>query len=143
MLSALGQAGTGFVLVALSAAMYWRNRFATIRAVLVFLGILLMGGGVATIAARFIGFLMGLLGATVGHWLGVGTEAVVGAIVVILAFVVFHDWAPKNSAKKSTYWMSAVLAVIIVAGLTPFGVLNNLPANLTNGNYSTVSYHGG
>src|SRR5215469_1978870 len=138
----MNQAAWGAVLVAVSAAAYWRNRFPTLRSVAVFLGIIMIGfsGTLVHLAARVMAFVGGFAGATIGHWLGLTTAVLVACIVAVLLFLVLHDWAPKNTARKSTYWFSVALAVLIVAGLTPFANLNNLPTTVQQ---AQVSFQGG
>jgi hypothetical protein len=131
----MGQAGWGLILVALSGAMYWRNRFATVRAVLVALGILMIGfsNTVVHIVGHVMDLLTAVAGVTLGKWLGVGAGAVVGAGFIVLVFLMFHDWLPKNSAKKSTYWISIAVALIVVSAATPFAAVNGMPASFRQG----------
>lgn len=131
----MNQTGTGLILIALSIAAYVLGRFATLRSIGIFAGILMLGfsGAVLHFTARLIAYGGALLG-VLGEWaFGVGGGVVVAAIVAVMGFIVLHDWSPKNAAKKRTFFVSAILAVMVVAAGTPFAVLNNLPATLQQG----------
>lgn len=135
----LAQGSIGAILIALSGWAYWRNRFPKARTWAVFIGILLFGfTGVALHwIARLLQFAAGLLGLASGRWLGISAATLFAIIVIIMVAELLHGWHPKGSAKKSTYWIAAGLAVLIVAGATPFAALNNLPGSVQQGISST------
>jgi MFS family permease len=125
----------GPVLIGLSIAMYFTGKFATIRSIMVFAGILLVGltGWLITHLAMLFSWISGWAGPWIATLTGWGTAAVGATLFAVLAYFVFHDWAPRNQAKKRTYWLSIALAIIIVAGAAPIAALNQLPASVQTG----------
>jgi hypothetical protein len=47
---------------------------------------------------------------------------------------------PRNSAKKRTFWVAALLAVLVATGTTGVQALNHLDTTVKNG-VSTVQGH--
>ena len=131
----IGQGVFGAVLIALSIWAYWRNRFPRARTWAVFIGILLFGinGLVLTWAARGLQFLGGLLGGISAKVLGLSAEGVIVVLIIVLIAELLHGWHPKGKAGKGTYWIAATMAILIVAGATPFAALNNLPGSVQQG----------
>jgi len=125
----------GAVLIALSLCAYFTGKFRTISAVAVFAGIILTGltGWIVTHTAMLLGWVSSWAGPWIASATG-WTAATVGAVFfAVVAYFVIHDWAPRNSAKKRTYWLSALLALIIVAGAAPIVALNQLPSSAQTG----------
>lgn len=134
-MSGLAQGSIGAILIALSVWAYFRNRFSKARTWAVFAGILLFGftGTALHWIARALTFIAGLLGLATGRWLGIGAGTLFAIVVIIMVAELLHGWHPKGSAKKSTFWVAAALAILIVAGATPFAGLNNLPSSVQQG----------
>lgn len=135
----LAQGGIGAILIALSIWAYFRNRFAKARTWAVFTGILLFGfTGVALHwIARLLQFVAGLLGLASGKYLGISAATLFAIIVIVMIAEVAHGWHPKGKSGKSTFWIAAALAILIVAGATPFTPLNQLPSSVQQGINST------
>jgi hypothetical protein len=114
---------------------YFRNRFTTLRTAGIFVGILLFGftGTALHFIARALQFVAGLLGLASGRWLGISASTLVAILVIIMVVEVAHGWHPKGKAGKGTFWIAAALAILIVAGATPFAALNNLPGSVQQG----------
>jgi hypothetical protein len=138
----MSQATLGFLIIVLSAFLQWRNRLPTIRVLMVIIGIFMVGftGWLIHKVAALMLLLTGLLGSTVGTWLGLAGSTIFAGIVVWMCAHVLHDLLPKNRPGKSTYYVAALLAIMIVAGVTPFAALNNLPATVQTG---TTQIQGG
>lgn len=121
----LSQAEWGAVLIGLSLAGYFLGRLPTISAIMVFLGIVFIGlnGWIITHLAMALGLISRLLGPFIASALGVGIGGVAAAVIAVIAFITLHDWMPKHSAKKRTYHLSWILAVIVVAFLIPVATL--------------------
>jgi hypothetical protein len=131
----MAQGAIGAILIALSVWAYFRNRFTTLRTVGIFVGILLLGftGAALHFIARLLQFVAGLLGLASEKWLGIGASTVLAVIVIVMVAEVAHGWHPKGKAGKGTFWIAAALAILIVAGATPFAALNNLPGSVQQG----------
>ena len=99
----------GAIIAALSITFYLLGDFPTIRAIGIFVAILMIG---------------------INGW-------IISHVAALLGYVALRGWLPRNKASKTTFWLSALLAVIIVAGATPFAALNQLPSTVTTG-VSTV-----
>jgi hypothetical protein len=125
----------GPVLIALSVTCYLLGKFRTLSAVAVFAGILLTGlnGWIISHLAALFGWVASWAGPWIATATGWTTAGVGAALFAVIAFLVLHDWAPRNSAKKRTYWLSIALAIIIVAGAAPIAALNSLPASVQTG----------
>lgn len=121
----LSQPEWGAILVGLSIACYLLGRLPTVSSIMVFLGIVLIGlnGWLITHLAALLGIVARVVGPFVAGLLGVGAGAVAAAAVAVIYFVMLHDWHPKHSAKKRTYHLSWVAAIIAVAFLVPVATL--------------------
>lgn len=138
----ISQPELGLIIIALSLTSYFLGVFRTLASAGIFTGILLVGlsGRVITLVAKLEGVglaLAGHVGATV---FGVTAGTVVAVITVVTTFILLHDMAPRNSTKKRTFWLAAMLAVAIVASITPFAALNNLPGTVQS---TVTSVQGG
>ena len=138
----MSQATIGFLMIVLSAFFQWKNRLPTIRVVMVIVGIFLVGftGWLIHKAATLMLLLTGLLGNTLGTLIGFSGSVIFAGVVIWMCAHVVHDLLPKNRPGKPTYYVAAALAVLIVAGATPFAALNNLPQTVQTG---TTQVQGG
>ncbi|HYK70407.1 MAG TPA: hypothetical protein VEV45_20855 [Streptosporangiaceae bacterium] len=125
----------GPVLIGLSIAAYFTGKFATLRSIAVFTGILLIGltGWLITHLALLFAWVSSWAGPWLATLTGWSTAAIAATLFAVLAYFVIHDWMPRNQAKKRTYFLSIALAVIIVAGAAPIAALNQLPASVQTG----------
>lgn len=128
----------GAILVAASITLYFLGIFATIRSIGIFLGILLLGvnGHVIALAGHVLGFVQNFLGTVMTWVFGAGVPFL---LVIVLGIVLIFDWHPKNRAGKRTFWIAAVVAILIVTGATGIAALNNLPAGITHGIQQTTT----
>jgi hypothetical protein len=131
----MNQAEIGAIVIALSLTSYFLGKFRTLSAVGIFAGIILTGlnGWLIGKTAAVLGWIESWAGPFVATVTGIGIAAIGAVIVCVVGFIVIHDWMPRNAAKKRTFWLSALLAIFIVAGATPFAALNNLPAQIGTG----------
>jgi hypothetical protein len=131
MLSTFGASALGVLCLGLFGIFYWLGIFATIRAILAFVGTCLLGTA---------GFLGGILN-TLSHWVAdlansgtawaTGVE-VGGTLLVLGAGIVFvHDLMPKHTAGKRTGWAGVALAALLLAGASAIPALNNIPSSVT------------
>jgi hypothetical protein len=125
----------GFILAALSVTAYALGKFRTASSVGIFVGILLIGlsGWVITHVAGILAAVTRAVGPVIGGFFGVSAAVLLAAASCVLIFIVLHGWLQKGKAKKHTFWLSALLAILIVAGATPFAALNNLPSQVRSG----------
>ena len=132
----MSQTELGALLVALSVTAYFLGKLPTLRSVGVFVGIILvgLGGTLGGIITHLTGTLHSLVGTGTTWAFGVTSFAIFSGV---LAFIVFHDWLPRNSAKKRTFVLSALLAILIATGTTGWAALNHLDTTVKNG-VSTV-----
>lgn len=121
----LNQQEWGLVIVALSVTCYLLGKFKTLSSIGLFIGIIWIGlnGWIISHLAMLFGLIAAKAGPFVAGLLGVSVAGVFAAAVAVIAFKVLHDWAPKNPAKKSTFMLSGVLAIIVLAFITPVAAL--------------------
>jgi hypothetical protein len=128
-----GIAGLGLVLLALGGLAYYLGVFSTIRAVLVLIGIILLG-----VSA---GHLLGWIAIVVG-WINSGImfltswlfgAAVPGLLAIILAGILVFDLAPRNRAGKRTFFIAIALGVMIATASTHVDFLNQLGPSVQHG----------
>jgi hypothetical protein len=131
----INTAEAGAIFIALSVTAYLLGKFATLRSVGIFLGVILVGinGHVVAFTARVLEIL-GRFTSVVLVW-GLGVTAGIAGIVIVavLGFIMIHDWMPRNAAKKRTFWISLAMGLIIAAGATGVAALDNFRADLTTG----------
>jgi len=112
---------------------YWLNILPATRAILAFLGTILIAGagfvgGVLTAVATWLANL----GGSVSGWaFGVHAGGIIATIIIGVIFI--HDLMPKHAAKKRTGWAGVVLAALIVSGVTGIPALSNVPGAVRNG----------
>lgn len=137
-MGSLGPTGLGILLIVASFVLYIVGWLPTIRAVMVFLGILLLG-----IKGHILAWL-GIAMAWLAHAFNTATAWGLGAVVpgllaVVLIILVIYDWHPKNRASRKTYWLSAALAVLIVAGSSSVPALAHLQTGVRQGVTQTTN----
>jgi hypothetical protein len=90
-----------------------------------------MGGKIATILTSVARGVSHLTDALLGKLFG---AAVPGILVLILGIVLVAHLHPKGKgAGKSTFWISAFLACLLIAGVSSFAALNGIPADIRTG----------
>ena len=137
--------GLGVLMLALFGLFYWLAIFTTARALLAFVGTILVG---------FTGFFgqvlswLGTEGAKFANWtlswaLGSGAAAVGGTVLTVVFLIVFvHDLHPKKTATKRAGWAGIALAVLLLAGVSQIPALNQIVPGVRNG-VATVKTIGG
>jgi hypothetical protein len=130
MFSSFPQPVLGFLMLVLFGIFYYLSIFATVRAVLAFVGTLLIG---------FSGFIGGFLhsavtwlvslGGTASTW-AFGVAASGAALTLIVGVIFVHDLMPKHSAGKRTGLAGIALAALLLAGASGIPALNGLPGTV-------------
>jgi hypothetical protein len=115
----------GALFLLLFGVLYFLGIFATTRAVLAFLGIVVVG------TSGFIGRMLGDIGAWAQDAFGSVTGWAIGVplaagLFIILGIVVVHDLHPKNSASKRTGWAAISLGVLVAIGVAGIPALSGL-----------------
>ena len=128
----MSQTVLGALLVALSFTSYFLGKFRTLSAVGVFIGIILVGlsGTIGAIIGRLLTSVQSFAGTGTAFVFGVAAPVIVSAVLV---YVFIHDLMPRNSAKKRTFWIAAVLALLISTGSTGSAALDHLDTTVKNG----------
>ncbi len=132
MLSGFSLPALGVLMLVLFGVFYWLAIFATIRAILAFVGTILIGsagfvGNALGAAARWLVTLSG----TLTSW-AFGTS-VLAAVTIVVLVVFIHDQHPRNSAGKRTGWAGILLAALLIGGVTGIPALNNVPSEVRTG----------
>lgn len=122
----------GVIMLVLFGVFYWLAIFPAIRAILAFVGTILIG---------FSGFFGGVLGA-ITRWLvtlggaltswAFGT-AVLSAVTIVVLVIFIYDLHPRNSARKRTGWAGMILAALLIGGVTGIPALANVPNAVRTG----------
>jgi MFS family permease len=135
----MSQTVLGALMVALSFTAYFLGKFKALSAFFVFVGIILVGTGstVSTIIGRVLTSVQSFAGTATAAVFGVSSAVILSGV---LLFVLIHDLAPRNSAKKRTFWIAVVLGVLVATGTTGSAALNHLDTTVKNGT-STVQGH--
>jgi len=122
----------GAVLTAGSLVLLWMGIFKRLRAVMVFVGICLLGTGwLLRLAEDVVRAASNIFGSLFGKVFGVGVPGILGLLAI---GVLIYDLYPRGGgASKRTYWVSALVAVILVAGLAGYSALNGIPADIHTG----------
>ena len=133
------QAEIGLIIVAVSITFYLLGKLKTWSSIGLFIGILMIGinGWIISHVAAALAFVSNLTTPFIAGALGVTAGAIGAAAVVVVLVVMIHDWLPRNAAKKRTFWLSGIAAILIASAATPFAALNSLPATVGTG-ISTV-----
>ena len=142
MIASLSLAGIGVLFLVLFGVFYYLAIFATIRALLAFLGVILVG------TAGFVGGALSAAGSWLSHisttltgWLfGI---PVLPAVTIIVLSIFMYDLWPKHTAGKRTGWAGVLLAALIVAGATGIPALNSVGTAIQGGVTSARHIVGG
>ena len=129
--------GLGAVALVLAVLFHWLHIFTRIRAGLAFLGTCIVAGGLfGHLLTKGVTVVSDLTNTLVGKAFGV---AVPGLIVIVLGVIFIHDLHPKGGgASRRTMWVGMALAACLVAGVSSFAALNQLPASVRTGVSSTI-----
>ena len=125
MLASLSLGAIGAICLVLFGVFYWLAVLPTTRAILAFVGGILIG------SAGFIGHALDAIGGWLSH-IGAALTSwafgfpVLAAVTVIVGVVFVHDLMPKHTAGKRTGWAGLILAGLIVAGATGIPALNSV-----------------
>lgn len=124
--------------IALVAAFlfFWLGILPKTQVILAFIGTCIVTGGLfGSLLTRAADLVSNLLGTLTGKVFGV---AIPGLLVIVLLIIFIHDLLPKKSAGKRTFWVGIALAACLVAGLSSFTALNQVPANVRTGVSTTT-----
>jgi hypothetical protein len=115
----------GALFLLLFAVFHFLGILATTRAVLVFLGVVVVG------TSGFIGRMLGDIGTWAQHAFGSVTNWAIGVplaagLAIVVAIVVIHDLHPKNSATKRTGYLAIALGVFVAVGVAGIPALAGL-----------------
>ena len=115
---------------------YWLGVLPKIQVILAFIGTCIVTGGLfGSLLTRGVTLVSNLLGTVTGKIFGV---AIPGLLVIILLILFIHDLSPRKNAGKRTFWVGIALAACLVAGLSSFTALNQVPANVRTGVSTTT-----
>ena len=115
---------------------YWLGILPKIQVILAFIGTCIVTGGLfGSLLTRGVTLVSNLLGTLTGKIFGV---AIPGLLVIILGILFIHDLMPRRNAGKRTFWVGIALAACLVAGLSSFTALNQVPANVRTGVSTTT-----
>jgi hypothetical protein len=133
-MSSLSIAAIGLVMLVLFGTFYWLGIFATLRAILAFVGTCLLGG------SGFVGDVLTKVADWLAHFSAAATQwafgaAAAGALILFIptAVVFLHDLHPKHTAGKRTGWAGVALAALLIAGVSGIQTANHIPATLRTG----------
>lgn len=132
-MAGLSLTGLGLVFIVGAVLAFIAGRLPLIRVILIFIGIILVGNGghLTGLIAPIIGFLQGILG-TVTTW-AVGV-VVPSLLALVLAAMLIHDVHPKTGKPtRRTFWVAALLAVMITTASTNVAFLNGVGPGVRNG----------
>ena len=128
--------GLGVAFLVLWFLLHKAGRLPTTAAVLAFTGVCLIAGA----AAGAVGFNLLIKGVQLlESLLSDLTNLLIGQrvgpliLVLICGFTFVVGLHPKNKADKRTGLAGAALALILIAGVAQFPVLNGIPASVRNG----------
>jgi hypothetical protein len=125
----------GLFVVAAFVCLFLRTLQRT-RAVLVFAGICMTGGMFARIMTSIARTVSHLTDALFAKMFG---ASVGGVLVLVIGGILIYDLHPRGGgASKRTFWIAALSAGLLVAGVSTFHVLNGIPGDVGTG-VSTVT----
>lgn len=132
----------GLVIAAVAVTLHFLKWMPTVASLGIFLGIILVGinGKLVLFASRLLEFVGRFVGSVGAYLFGVSATVIGVVIVVVLGVILIRHWSTK--AKRSTFWLAGIMAVIIAAGATGIAALNNLPTDLQTGITQTTSGSG-
>jgi hypothetical protein len=115
----------GVLFLLLFGVLYWLGTWAKARAVLAFLGVVIVGtsGFIGRILADIGTWAQNTFGSVTGWALGTGFAA---GLFILLAIVLAHHLHPKGKAKKSTGWIALALGVLVAVGVAGIPALAGL-----------------
>jgi hypothetical protein len=121
----------GVLLLLVFGVLHFLHKLPTVRAVLVFLGIVAAG------TTGFLGRMLGDIGTWAQNAFGSVTNWAIGAplaagLFIVLLIVYVHDIHPKNKAAPRTGWIGLALGVLVVVGVTGIPALAGLHAGIVN-----------
>jgi quinol-cytochrome oxidoreductase complex cytochrome b subunit len=123
---------TGVLLVVGAVTLYVVGWLPTVRAIMVFLGILLVGtaGHLLGWLAYVVKALAGVTSVATAWAFGIALPA---AALLVLLILAVYDMHPRNKASRRTFWVAAALALIIASGATTLPALSSLRASVQQG----------
>lgn len=121
----------GVLFLLLFGLFHWLGIFASARAVIAFLGVVILG------SAGFAGRMIATVAAWAQHAFGSVTSwlfggAAVAGLFVILAVIFVHDLHPRNKAGKRTGWIALALGAVVVAGVAGIPALSGLRGGIVH-----------
>jgi hypothetical protein len=128
----------GAIFLLLFGLFHFLKIFATVRAVLVFLGVVVIG------STGFIGRILADVGSWAQHVFGdvlnwaIGVPLAAG-LFIIIGVILVHDLHPKNSASSRTGWLAVAAGVLVVVGVTGVPALAGLRGGVIDVMSSAVS----
>jgi hypothetical protein len=128
----------GGICLVVGFLLFWLGKLPKIQVILGFVGTCIVTGGLFGHAVnRVMVFLSNATDGVANKVLGVGIP---GLLVIVLGIIVIHDMHPKNKASRRTFFAGLALAACLVAGVSSFSTLNNVPTGVRNGvdNASTI-----
>lgn len=128
----------GALALVVAFVFYWLGVLPKVQVILAFIGTCIVTGGLfGSLLGRGVTLVSNLTGTLTGKIFGV---AIPGLLVIVLLILFLHDLSPKKNAGKRTFWVGIALAACLVAGLSSFQALNQLPGNVRTGvgNVSTI-----
>ena len=136
----MSQATWGLVFIALAVTAHALNKFRKLAPVAIMVGIAMVGtsGRVLALAGRALGFAVSVLGGLASQVLGYTVASLFAVAVCVLLFVLVHDLMPKHAAKRRTFYIAAVMGLLVAGAATPFAALNQFPATVQQGVAHTV-----
>ena len=129
----------GLLFLLLFGVFHFLGILPTTRAVLVFLGVVIVGttGFIGRIAADVGTWAQNAFGSVTGWAFGVPLAA---GLFIVLAIIFVFDVHPKHSAGKRTGWIAIALGVLVVVGVAGIPALAGLRGAIVNlvGNAATA-----
>jgi hypothetical protein len=128
----------GAIFLLLFGIFYWLGIFATIRAVLAFLGVVAVGSGgfIGGLLTSIVNWAQGAAGSVTGWALGVGLPV---ALTIGLGVVFFYFLHPRNQTSKHTGWIGLALGALVVGGTAGIPALSGLDSGIIQALSSAVS----
>lgn len=126
----------GAIALVVAFVLYYLGVLPKIQVILAFIGTCIVTGGLfGSLLTRAVTLVSNLMGTITGKIFGV---AIPGLLVIVLLILFVHDLSPKKNAGKRTFWVGIALAACLVAGLSSFTALNQVPANVRTGVSTTT-----
>ena len=121
----------GLLFLLLFGVFHFLGILPTVRAVLVFLGVVIVGttGFIGRMLADVGTWAQNAFGSITGWAFGVPLAA---GLFIVLAIVFIFDVHPKNKAKKRTGWIGIALGILVVVGVAGIPALAGLRGMIVN-----------